>query len=464
MNITTILSSIFELHFLYDFILYFCFALLCYVPFLDKITRPKHRIIIELAVLCVIYLLPWNILYTYVYAMDGIWEWEYFILFNRISGFIKDWLFFILTFLIVRKNVSVNVWKLAFVVLLAINWLCIQASLYVFSSRLVFYLLIEFFLFVELSTILMVDMIVQIILILILFLVFLWVFYRFVKPHLDLSDSNVIKKLCVIPVMFYIFYEVNLEISLHYDASAVMQSFTFSLIFVFAITSIYFYVTLFRMYHNITKTKKIEQQLKMQDEHYTALQAYVADARRMRHDMRQHLSVFQSYISTGKTEKLIEYIDEYRKSIPEDVEIAYCENNAVNAILCHNINKAKRDGIKIDVKTELPEKCGIQDIDLCIVYGNSLENAIEATNKLSEGKFIKIRSRITGNLLTIIVENTFDGIIKRDGDTLLSLKNDGEGIGTPSIKAIAKKYGGSAQFSTNDNVFRTTVILRLSDY
>jgi signal transduction histidine kinase len=397
-----------------------------------------------------------------VYSLEGIWEWEHFIIFNRVSNYLKNWIFFALVFLIARKNISNNVWKILFVVLLVTNWECIQGSLYAYSSRLVFSFFVKFYHFAELSVILTADIIVQMIIIIILFLVFAWVFYRFLKPHLNMTDPGVIKKLCVIPVLFYVLYNINLEIHYHYDSSVVMRNFTVFLILIFALTSVYFFVMLFRMYHNISKTKQVEQQLKMQDEHYTALQEYVADARRIRHDMRQHLSVFMSYIDTGKTDNLVEYINEYKKTIPDSVDVLYCENHAVNAILYHYIGRAKSENINVDVHTELPKNCGINDIDLCIVFGNSLENAIEAAQKLLNNRFIKICSKITGNLLTIVIENNFDNIVKKDGDEFLSLKSGGEGIGTSSIKAIAEKYDGSVQFDTDGSIFRTTVILRLS--
>jgi len=205
----------------------------------------------------------------------------------------------------------------------------------------------------------------------------------------------------------------------------------------------------------------IEQQLNLQGEHYKMLHEHITETKRARHDLRHHLSVFQSYIESGETEKLADYVNEYRNSLPDDTESVYCENYAVNSILRHYVGMAKREGIQVDVRMELPENAGINDSDLCIVFGNCLENAIEACWDI-ENPFIKINSKIIGKMITITVDNSFDGIIENENGVYLSRKRngEGEGIGIPSVKTVAKKYGASARFEVKGNVFQVAVMLR----
>jgi hypothetical protein len=76
----------------------------------------------------------------------------------------------------------------------------------------------------------------------------------------------------------------------------------------------------------------INQQLELQREHYKMLQTHIAETKRARHDLRHHLTVFQSFIDKGETEKLINYVNEYKDSIPDDTEIVFFLFCAVNAI------------------------------------------------------------------------------------------------------------------------------------
>jgi sensor histidine kinase YesM len=206
----------------------------------------------------------------------------------------------------------------------------------------------------------------------------------------------------------------------------------------------------------------VEQQLELQGEHYETLQKRTEDTIMVRHDLRHHLSVIKSYIRTGEAEKLSEYISEYESSLPDDTKTAFCANYAVNSILRHYIAIAQKEGVRIDVHLELPEKLGVSDSDLCIIFGNCVENAVEACRKIkTDEKFIKINAGQTGKMLAITIDNSFDGEINKNGDVFLSRKRDGEGIGISSVKAVAQRYGGETRFETKGNIFQASVMLQL---
>jgi hypothetical protein len=220
-----------------------------------------------------------------------------------------------------------------------------------------------------------------------------------------------------------------------------------------------------RSYNMALHIKVMDNQLLLQGEHYQTLQKHIDDTKRARHDLRHHLSVFQSYVDTGETQKLTEYINEYKDSLPDDTQLIFCENYAVNSILWYYAGIAKSEGIQFDVHIELHKKAGVSDSDLCIIFGNCVENAIEACRKLSSDKYIKINSKITGKLLVITIDNSFDGIIKKDGESFISRKyNDEEnhpGIGVSSVEVVARKYGGEAVFEAVGNLFQASVMLRI---
>ena len=203
----------------------------------------------------------------------------------------------------------------------------------------------------------------------------------------------------------------------------------------------------------------LESVSNLKNEYYKTLQTHITETKQARHDLRHHLSVFQSFIDAGDMEKLNGYLSEYVESLPGSMDLTFCENFAVNSILHYYFNIAEKEGIKVDIRVDVPVNTGIPDTDLCVIFGNCIENAIEACKRTDKDKYIKVCSKQKGEMFTITIDNSFDGFLKKDGDKFLSLKHEGEGIGISSVKAIVEKYGESAQFEADENEFRATVIL-----
>jgi len=183
--------------------------------------------------------------------------------------------------------------------------------------------------------------------------------------------------------------------------------------------------------------------------------------RKARHDLRHHLSAIQAFIDTGETDRLAEYIDEYKATLPDESVITYCENYAINSVLQYYHSMAKNEGIKVSVHMELPERLSIRDSDLCIIFGNCVENALEACRRFEGDRFINVKSMIVGDMLTIIIDNSFDGDLKKKGDGYISRKDGSLGIGVSSVKTVIRKHNGEARFEAKNNVFHASLMVRI---
>ena len=210
------------------------------------------------------------------------------------------------------------------------------------------------------------------------------------------------------------------------------------------------------------RIREMDIQQELQGEHYKMLREHIDATRRARHDLKHHLSVFLTFIDKGETENLVGYINEYKASLPDDTALTFCENHAVNSILSYYVGIARNEGIDITVHTELPKETGVSDTDLCIVFGNCVENAIEACRNVKENRFITICSEIIGDMLSVTVDNSFDEELTKKGDVFLSRKHDG-GIGISSVRIVALKYNGEARFKASGNVFQASVMLLIAE-
>jgi len=204
----------------------------------------------------------------------------------------------------------------------------------------------------------------------------------------------------------------------------------------------------------------VERQLELQSEHFNMLQTHIDETKKARHDLRHHLTMIQAFIETGEKEKLTDYVSQYKSLLLDDTFI-FCDNIAVNSLLWYYYAIAKNEDVNFNAKLGLSENIGISDTDLCIIFGNSIENAIEACRKVDGVKYIKIISMLTENLLAITIDNSFNGELKKDGDTFISTKHERKGIGTISVKAVAEKYGGTVEYSAIDSEFQVSIMLRV---
>jgi signal transduction histidine kinase len=141
----------------------------------------------------------------------------------------------------------------------------------------------------------------------------------------------------------------------------------------------------------------------------------------------------------------------------------FCENEAVNALIIYYTGIADREGIDVTCRLDIPRKAGrITNIDLARIIGNMLENAVEACRLMNYGaKKIRLQSKISGDMLVIGMNNSFDGEVKKNatGSFLSRKRESGIATGLDSIRYAAEKYDGSVKFETDDRIFKTSVRL-----
>ena len=115
----------------------------------------------------------------------------------------------------------------------------------------------------------------------------------------------------------------------------------------------------------------------------------------------------------------------------------------------------------VDWRLELPRQLAIPEADFCMMLGNLLENAFHASQKLPpEQRQVKVMARmLSPAMLGLLVENRYDGVLKRQQGTLHSTKHDGMGIGLVSIQTAVSRYGGSMTVETENGLFRVNIFI-----
>lgn len=183
-------------------------------------------------------------------------------------------------------------------------------------------------------------------------------------------------------------------------------------------------------------------------------------ASQQRHDLHHHNAVVMDMVNKGENEKLTAYLKSFDKAIEARNSSFYCENPIANSIINYYMEQAKNENILVTVEADIPEKTGIDNIDLTCVLGNVLENALEGCQRLPKDleKEIKVRIRHLDHRLRIRVENTCKADITFEGDLPVTSKKSG-GTGIKSIIYTVESYDGTAGFSIMDGKFVAQIVM-----
>lgn len=210
--------------------------------------------------------------------------------------------------------------------------------------------------------------------------------------------------------------------------------------------------------------KQHEDELYMEEMHYK--EVYYAEAEKrgeyvqnLKHDLKNKLFALHHLIAEGDTGALMEQIGELCSGLEQIDADSYSANPPVDTVLRVKLGMAKSEGIKVDAQVHIPKQLGMEHGDVGVLYGNLLDNAVEACRKIPEDeRFIRVASRyLSGNLL-LVVTNSKEG--KKNGRLVTTKKDDcGHGRGITSVRRVVEKYNGIVRFMDNGTTFEASVML-----
>ncbi|WP_018755469.1 sensor histidine kinase [Paenibacillus terrigena] len=205
---------------------------------------------------------------------------------------------------------------------------------------------------------------------------------------------------------------------------------------------------------------QLQHQMDYQDANYEKVVHSFKSIKRIIHDTNQQFLYIEECIKRNELAAAMEHI----KTTLNKVEGAYQRVNTgnlvIDALVSNTLNIGQANGIRIDTKLNLcSQSVPIDRYDLCVVIGNMLDNAIEASKKvnLAEDRYIHIKIHATESTLLIHILNHMENEVAH----LHSHKPNPEyhGIGLTNIARICEKYGGHMTIETKHNVFHNMVLL-----
>lgn len=208
----------------------------------------------------------------------------------------------------------------------------------------------------------------------------------------------------------------------------------------------------------------LQQAFKSQEKSVEETKILYQSVRSIRHDLKQHFQVALTMLHSGKINEAVDYMEKYNDTVLDGISNkVFCDNDVVNYIINSKSKICSDRHIKIYIyiANEIPE---FSDLDLCVLLGNALDNAIEGVSGDGNNE-IYLELRNVDNFFMISVKNTITNSVLEYNPNLISTKNEKEvhGLGILSMKEVVQKYNGSIEFYESDNKFCCDMLLDIPD-
>ena len=225
-----------------------------------------------------------------------------------------------------------------------------------------------------------------------------------------------------------------------------------------AFVSMYLYEHISKQSELLNREQQYKQQIRSQTKHLDDILVMQNQIKGFRHDIKNHWVALRGYFQRNDYEGGIHYIDEMGAKLTSG-ETIDTGNIALDAIISTKKALAEEKNIEFESTVQIPEKMPIDATDICIIFGNALDNAIEACERIkNDKKHIKLSVIFEEDAILCKVSNT---ISKGKKLTMKTTKTDKEnhGFGLDNIKQALSKYNHVMKIDQTEKEFILSFII-----
>lgn len=223
----------------------------------------------------------------------------------------------------------------------------------------------------------------------------------------------------------------------------------------------YLYDVLLQFYQAKMERHLLEQQNLAYAKQLKIIAQSQESMRMVRHDMKLHISTLQGLIESEHREQALEYIQSIYAILNFTNGYAHSNYSELDSIVNYKSEEARRLGIKVNLNIKVPERLNVQPIDIVIIIGNLLDNAIEAAYTLEVDKWIELSVEFDRNVLYIQIRNPYGHDILVVDQKLKTTHQDKEnhGLGLCNVRRSLAKYNGSLHINHSEGIFSAEALL-----
>lgn len=261
----------------------------------------------------------------------------------------------------------------------------------------------------------------------------------------------------VVGQLFSIFAEaLLLQLSIYENISAFYIA-IYSACLLYINLVICFYTETIKTAYNERHMRELaEQQLQIQVSYYEKEQQARDATRALWHDIKKYTNATQDLFQHGDMENAVQSLQQATTALSEIHQTVDVGNAVVNGILEHALEQVQNQGISLDFDVWVSDQLPISAVDLYIIMGNTIDNAIEACQQVpaADSPTISLTLRQQNHTLFYAIDNPIPAKQgKKPGDV--------HGYGIRNVKNCVAKYHGTTTVSKQDGVFSVQIQLPL---
>lgn len=208
----------------------------------------------------------------------------------------------------------------------------------------------------------------------------------------------------------------------------------------------------------IRNTKEFQNQVMLH--HYEEVKSIYLNMRGWRHDYHNHIQSMKSILALKYYDRLGEYLGELESDLSQVDNLVKSGNLIIDAILNSKLSLANEQGISVTCKVKMPEDIRVSDIDICVILGNLLDNALEACKQIEkEKRFIRIYGDVVQSQFYFSVLNSATEQLNFNQKNYISEKRGEHGHGLRRVKLTVDKYDGYIKLRNEPGVFASEIMM-----
>lgn len=203
-----------------------------------------------------------------------------------------------------------------------------------------------------------------------------------------------------------------------------------------------------------------DMQNRLMQQQYEEVKSVYLNLRGWRHDYHNHIQVMKAFLDSAQVNECRMYLNEIETELNRVDSFVRSGNLMADAILNSKITRAVEKGIRVNCDAALEEELFLSDMDLCIILGNVLDNAIESCEKIEvEKRFLRIYMAIVKEQLYISVQNAAPEILNFEERNYISTKRGNHGLGMKRVAAVVEKREGFLNLNNEAGIFGTEIMI-----
>lgn len=207
----------------------------------------------------------------------------------------------------------------------------------------------------------------------------------------------------------------------------------------------------------ITQISQLQQR---QYEHLQQRQSSEQELRRMCHDLKHQLTALRQ--DPKNADKLLSHLED---TLAQYRTLVFADSPILNMLLREKVEAAQKEGIRVEVQARIPLCETLSDMDLCVIFGNALDNAVEAVRRAGDAapRTVRVSCLSEPGFWVVRFQNPYQGELTLRNGLPRSTKADpaSHGIGLRSIRTCVEQHGGTVLISAEEQVFSLSVMIPL---